>query len=196
MMADLNDKQLAFCREYIVDLNSTQAAIRAGYSDKTAGAIGSRLLKNVKVEAEIKRLMDQRSERTNVTADDVVRQLAKIAFLDMRDIVDWGMEKRERKDGSEYMAEYVRPRNAEEVDGTLIQSVKMGKFGFEIMIPDRMRAMEMLAKHLGVYDDRPQTTVSIEPYKKALWERAQAGDVWAGFNNGGPDPGGEDDGKD
>jgi hypothetical protein len=83
----------------------------------------------------------------------------------------------------------------DQIDGTLVQSIKMGKHGIAVELPDRMKAMEMLAKHLGVYDERPQTTVNVDGYKKALWERAAAGDVWAGFDNGGPDPGGDDDGE-
>lgn len=198
----LNDKQAAFCQEYIIDFNATQSAIRAGYSKKTAGAMAGRLLGLVKIQERIKEVTKQREQRTNVTADRVVQQLARIAFMDVKDIVDWGTEERkylirvEKKDDGEEIehyrtehVEYIRPKDPDEVDGTLIQTIKMGKYGFEIGIPDRMRAFEMLAKHLGVFDDRPQTTVSIEGYVNALYSRAKGGDLWEGFNNGGPDEG-------
>lgn len=206
----LNDKQRAFCREYIIDFNQTQAAIRAGYAKKSANVTSSRLLTNANIQQEISRLVKERADRTDITADRVVEQLARIAFMDIKTIVDWGVEERNVDDGVEFKEingkteafkkyrkepyEYVRPKNPAEVDGTLIQAVKMGKHGFIIEIPDRMRALEMLAKHTGVFDDRPQTTVDVGSYVKALWDRTAAGDIWDGFNNGGPDPGGDDDG--
>lgn len=203
----LNEKQLAFCREYIIDFNQTQSAIRAGYSEKTAGATASRLLTNVKIQAEIKRLVNERAERTGITADRVVQQLAKIAFVDIKSVIDWETAEinqlvgRDPITGEQVFTKtpitQLAMKPMDQVDGTLIQSVKMGKHGIVVEMPDRMRAMEMLAKHLGVYDDRPQTTVDVGSYVKALWERSNAGDVWAGFNNGGPDPtGDDDDGKD
>jgi len=66
---DLTDKQERFCQEYIVDLNATQSAVRAGYSKKTAYSIGQRLLKNVEIQEHIQQLMDARSARTEIKAD-------------------------------------------------------------------------------------------------------------------------------
>ena len=71
-MAKLNDKQTLFCKEYLVDLNSAQAAIRAGYSAKTARTIGSKLLTNVDIASYIQELMTARSESTGITADYVL----------------------------------------------------------------------------------------------------------------------------
>lgn len=75
----LTDKQKRFCEEYVVDLNATQAAIRAKYSPKTAQEQSSRLLSNVMVKAEIARLQAERSQRTSVDADWVVVRLVKEA---------------------------------------------------------------------------------------------------------------------
>lgn len=204
----LNDKQTAFCQEYIIDFNATKSAIRAGYSKKTAGAMAGRLLGLVKIQEKIKEMSKQREQRTNVTADRVVQQLAKIAFMDIKDVIDWGIEEQKyliRTVTDEFgvktdhykteKREFIRPKDPDLVDGTLIQTIKMGKYGFEVSIPDRMRAFEMLAKHLGVFDDRPQTTVDVSAYINALHDRAKQGDLWQGFNNGGPDEGGEDDGN-
>lgn len=72
MAGALSEKQQTFVREYLVDLNATQAALRAGYSAKTAYSQGQRLLKNVEVAEAIQRVMDERSERTEITADYVL----------------------------------------------------------------------------------------------------------------------------
>ena len=70
----LTDKQAAFCREYLLDHNATQAAIRAGFSRRTAQEQASRLLSNVMIRREIDRLMAERSERVRIDADEVVRR--------------------------------------------------------------------------------------------------------------------------
>lgn len=71
----MNDKQESFVREYLIDLNATQAAIRAGYSDATAYSQGQRLLKNVEVAAAIQAQMDNRAKRTEITADYVLETI-------------------------------------------------------------------------------------------------------------------------
>lgn len=73
-----------FCRAYIIDLNSRNAAISAGYSEKTAGSQGSRLLKNVKIKAQIEQLLHKQADKLDITAERVLAELAKMAFLDPR----------------------------------------------------------------------------------------------------------------
>lgn len=75
-----NQKHELFCMEYLADLNATQSAIRSGYSEKTAGSIGQRLLKNVEIQKRIKELMEERSKRTEITADKVIEELGAVAF--------------------------------------------------------------------------------------------------------------------
>ena len=74
----LNEKQKQFCEEYIIDLNGTQAAIRAGYSKKTANEQASRLLAKVNVQTYLKHLIEKRNKRTNITQDDVVADIIKV----------------------------------------------------------------------------------------------------------------------
>jgi phage terminase small subunit len=76
----MTPQQEAFVREYLIDLNATQAAIRAGYSAKTAGSQGERLLKNVEIAEAIKEAQAKRAERTEITADRVLQEYARIAF--------------------------------------------------------------------------------------------------------------------
>ena len=84
----MNARQERFVQEFLVDPNATRAARRAGYSNKTADRIGSRLLRNVEVAAAVKQGQDARAERTQVTADMVVRELGFIAFGVMGDFFD------------------------------------------------------------------------------------------------------------
>ena len=74
------NKQAAFIQEYPIDLNCTQSAIRAGYSERTANTAGARLYKNVRIKAEIAKLLAERAARNAITADNVLKELATIAF--------------------------------------------------------------------------------------------------------------------
>ncbi len=80
----MSPKQALFVEEYLIDLNATQAATRAGYSAKTANEQGARLLANVSVRSAIEAAMKKRSERTEITQDRVLQELARIAFFDIR----------------------------------------------------------------------------------------------------------------
>ena len=82
LIAKLTDKQKKFCEEYLIDLNGTQAAIRAGYSEKTANEQSGRLLVNVSIQKYISELMKMQSQRTGITADKVLKELEKVAFTD------------------------------------------------------------------------------------------------------------------
>ena len=77
-MSELEEKQKMFCKEYLVDFNGTQAAIRAGYSKKTANEQASRLLTKVNVQKYLKQLIEKRNKRTNITQDDVIADIIKV----------------------------------------------------------------------------------------------------------------------
>lgn len=79
-MTKLTAKQERFCREYIIDLNATQAAIRAGYSKKTANRIASENLSKLDIQKKIQELQQERAERTEITQDKVLKELAGIGF--------------------------------------------------------------------------------------------------------------------
>src|SRR3954452_17403372 len=86
----LNDRQARFVAEDLVDLNATQAAIRSGYSARRAYSTGERMLRNAGVAAAIAEAQAARSRRTEVTADRVVLELARVAFGDPRRVMSWG----------------------------------------------------------------------------------------------------------
>lgn len=84
----MQEKQIRFVEEYLVDLNATQAALRAGYSAKTAGCIGWENLKKPEIQAAIKAAQKQRLERLGVRADRVLEEAARLAFVDVRRLYD------------------------------------------------------------------------------------------------------------
>ena len=143
-MAKLTAKQQRFCDEYLIDLNATQAAIRAGYSPKTAEQTASRLLTIVKVSDEIAREMAERSKRTGINQDRVVQELAKLAFVNIADVVD--------------LDSATVNQNAANEDLACIQSVKIkpSEFGTEreVKLYDKKSSLELLGRHLGMFKDK------------------------------------------
>lgn len=155
----MTKKQKRFVEEYLIDLNATQAAIRAGYSPDTAKEQGSRLLSNVNISAEVSRAMAERSKRTGVNADRVVRELAKIAFVNADDVID-------------AETATVKP-DASRDDTAAIQSVKVKTFGEdglerEIKMADKIKALELLGKHLGMFRDKVELSGTLETEKTKL----------------------------
>lgn len=84
----LTPKQEAFCREYLIDLNGTQAAIRAGYSQRTANEQAARMLAKVSVSSRIQCLMTERAERVQRTADDVLKDIQRVKESCMAEAAD------------------------------------------------------------------------------------------------------------
>ena len=148
-------KQDVFVQEYLIDLNATQAAIRAGYSVKTADQQGSRLLANVKVQTQIAKAMAERSKRTGINQDRVVIELARIAFVNPKNLIN--PEDASIKD------------NATDDDLACVQSVKVkmtdGEKGSsverEVKLNDKMKALELLGKHLGMWNDKVDVNVAV-----------------------------------
>lgn len=151
-MAKLTDKQQCFVDEYLVDLNATQAAIRAGYSAKTADQQGSRMLANVKVKQAVAEKQAQRSKRTGVNQDRVVLELAKVAFAKMTDIVDSNGKIKE--DASPDDLACIESIKYKESDNEYGGSVER-----EVKIASKLKALELLGKHLGMWSDKFNVTV-------------------------------------
>lgn len=151
-MAKLTDKQQRFVDEYLIDLNATQAAIRAGYSAKTADQQGSRLLANVKVKQAVAEKQANRSKRTGVNQDRVVLELAKVAFAKMTDIVD--SNGRIKEDASPDDLACIESIKFKESDNEYGGSVER-----EVKIASKLKALELLGKHLGMWSDKFNVTV-------------------------------------
>jgi phage terminase small subunit len=140
----LNERQSAFVREYLVDLNATQAAIRVGYSPRTAQEQSSRLLSNVIVAAAVEEALKTRAKRTEITADSVLRELASVAFAHMGEYATWSDDRVSLKESSE-----VDPRAVSEVKQTASRSgISVG-----IKLHDKLGALKLLGQHLGMWSD-------------------------------------------
>lgn len=141
----LTEKQKRFVEEYLVDLNATQAAIRAGYSAKNADKIGYELLGKTGVSEAIRMAMDARSKRTGITQDRVLQELAAIGFSRATDFV--------RIDESGRVV--LTPTDAlTEDQRRAIAGIKDGKFGVELKLYDKLRALEKLGEHLGMFSGK------------------------------------------
>ncbi|CAG8863139.1 hypothetical protein PS627_00075 [Pseudomonas fluorescens] len=156
----LTAKQQRFVDEYLIDLNATQAAIRAGYSKKTANEQGSRLLANVSVSAAVAESMKSRSGRTGITQDMVLKELAKIGFSDIRKVVRWGETMVRMVEGEEECAEDMVPYHglalidSSEIDDDTagaIAEVSQGKEGLKVKLHDKKGALVDIGRHLGMF---------------------------------------------
>jgi phage terminase small subunit len=156
--AALSPKQALFCREYLVDLNATQAAERAGYSAATARAQGARLLTKVDIAAEVERLGAEREKRTEITADVVLRELLAIARVDIAEaFTDAGTLRPIHE-----MPEAVRRAIAgidvyEEYTGRGEERENIGQTK-KVRFSDKIRALELLGKHLRLFVDSVELT--------------------------------------
>jgi phage terminase small subunit len=152
-MAKYRDtKRQKFVREYMVDLNATQAAIRAGYSPKTAGAIGNENLK--KLEIEILTALAERSARTGVSADRVIRELARVAFADPRSVFSWGPG-----------GVTLRPSDElTEDEAAIVSEVSETRSenggSIKAKCYDKVKALELLGRHLGMFSEKREIELS------------------------------------
>lgn len=167
---DLNEKQVLFCLYFLKSRNQTMAAIQAGYSKKTAHVAGSRLLKNVKVRAYLNRLRQEMRSELFLEAADVIQEYMKIAFFDLTDFTEFGQKAVPvgiNKDGEliTKKVDYVRTRNSDEVDGTLIKEIKQSDSGITIKFYDKMKALEKLEKYLDLLPDYHQRMIQEEKLK-------------------------------
>lgn len=157
-MAELNDKQKRFIDEYMIDLNATQAAIRAGYAPGSADVQGPRLMGNVRVRARLDERLAERSKRTGINADRVLRELARIALVDSSDVIDFD--------------DATVREGAQREDTAAIASIKCktttigGEVGKEtvereIKLHDKVKALELLGKHLGMFTEKVKIEADI-----------------------------------
>lgn len=151
-MAKLTAKQQRFCDEYLIDLNATQAAIRAGYSPKTACEQASRLLANVKVQEVIAVKMAIRSKRTGINQDRVLMEIAKMAFVNIDDVIDLNTVQVKE--------------TATKEDLACIQSVKIKPTEYgterEVRMCDKKSNLELLGRHLGMFKDKVEVEADMD----------------------------------
>lgn len=164
-------RQRRFVEEYLIDLNATQAAIRAGYSTKTAQVIGAQNLTKPMVAEAIQRAVAKRSQRTGITSDRVVAELGRIAFSDMREFATWGAGGVRLK-SSEALLE-----DAARCVAELSQTVTQHGGTIRFKLHDKVAALAKLAEHLGMFgadagadfsDIAKLTDEELDQYRKKL----------------------------
>lgn len=148
-MADLSAQRQRFADEYLVDLNATQAAIRAGYSEKTAHVQGPRLLENVDVKAYLDARRAERSEKTQINAAWVLERLAAEATADLADIYDETGAIKPIHDWPKIwrqgLVAGIKHQELRDQDGN-----RTGEFIVDVKVSDRIRRLELIGKHIGV----------------------------------------------
>ena len=146
MAGKLTPKQIKFIDEYLIDLNATQAAIRAGYSKKTAQRIGSENLSKPLIQEEIQKRRNKLQSKCEITQERVLRELAAIAFAsgaDFAKVVTGGTFDTVKM----IPTDKIPPEKLAAIAG-----VKMTANGVEVKLHDKVRALEMLGKYLGLFD--------------------------------------------
>lgn len=153
-----------FVDEWLIDFNGTQAAIRAGYSPKTAAAAAARLLRNVNIQAEIARRQKDLQRRTEVTQERVVMELARVAFADATDYVQVETRIINRGEVKVPIELAVHKETAElsADQRAAIASIKQGANGVEIKLHDKIKALELLGRHIGMFNDKIEVRATVE----------------------------------
>lgn len=158
----LTPNQEMFCQYYIADpeLNASKAAVKAGYSEKAARVLASQLLTNINVTDRIKHLTRSRMKRLQLTQDDVVNELKKIAFSDMKDFAGWNSKAVDFKDSEKLENEQTAAISS------ISQNVnKDGNVNIGMKLHDKTKALELLSRHMGMLNDKLDHTSGGEAIK-------------------------------
>lgn len=143
----ITDKQEIFCKEYIVDFNATQAAIRAGYSKDSARVNASRMLTNANIQNRIRNLVEGRNNRTQITADDVLKNLYQMATLDISDVIN---DDGTIKAVSQWPKEWRVAVSGIDVSEQTIGDELLSTFIKKIKGVDKVKIWELIGKHVDV----------------------------------------------
>lgn len=150
-MADLTDRQQRFVDEYLIDLNATQAAIRSGYSARTAQEQSSVLLSKPMIAEAVARAKAERSKRIGLTQDRVLEELAAIGFAKMSDFASWSGGSVSLKSSED-----------DEIDTRAVAEVKQtaSQFGNNVGIKlhDKVATLKLLGQHIGMFADKVEHT--------------------------------------
>lgn len=147
-------RQAEFVRQYLVDMNAAAAARRAGYSEKTADRTAAALMENPGVRAAITAALKMREQRAGITQDRVIAELAKIAFGSARGVMEWGPDGLTLKSSGELTED-----QAASVAEVSESTTKTGS-SLKIKRHDKVKALELLGRHLGMFTDKVKNEIS------------------------------------
>lgn len=156
----LSDKRARFVQEYLLDLNGTKAAIRAGYSAKTAPQAANQLLNRTDIQVALQEAMQARSKRTEITQDMVLQELAKIGFSDIRRVVRWGPVAPVTEGETDYISavQLIPSDDIDDDTAGAISEVAEGRDGVKVKLHDKRAALVDIGKHLGMFKNSMELT--------------------------------------
>lgn len=149
-----------FVDEFMIDRNATQAAIRAGYSAKTAGAAGHRLLKTVEICAEINKRSAEQSQRLRITADRVMQEYEALALLDPIELFNADGTIKPLAEMPESARRAIAGLDLIQIKATGTEEVKVEAFLKKIKLADKKGALDSIAKILGMLKDKVEHSAS------------------------------------
>ena len=170
----VNPKRERFCQEYVIDLNATQAAIRAGYSPKTAQPASARLLSNVMVSARIAELQAKVTTKLEITAERILNELARIAFFDIRKLYHDDGRLKEPIDLDEDTARAISAVDACATKITSDDKIRTSERTTKIKASDKKGALDLLAKHLGLFNEKLRVTLD-DPARRIFFVAPDSG---------------------
>lgn len=176
-MGKLTAKQARFVEEYLIDLNATQAAIRAGYSKKTARQVGAENLSKPVIMSAISDAQAARSHKTQITQERVLEELAKVGFSDIRSMFDNGQLRGvdslpDDVAGAVSSIEVISKPGLPDEDGNReIEHIH------KIKLWDKLSAFEKLGKHLGMFDGAESPDDEALPVTVTIGRRKAVGNV-------------------
>ena len=153
-MAKLTAKQKRFCDEYLIDLNATQAAIRAGYSEKTAAVIATENLRKPNISEYIEKRMAEKEKSLIADQDEVMKYLTAVMRREMKDSVVVTLQSKTEK--------WVMDEETGKLKKQTITEEKPSVVEIPAQLRDANKAAELLGKAYGIYTDRVETEVDME----------------------------------
>ncbi|RJO61066.1 MAG: terminase small subunit [Dehalococcoidia bacterium] len=160
----ITPQQRLFVHEYLIDLNGKQAAIRAGYSGRSAEVTASRLLRKAKVQALIQKALEKRTTKLDITADKVLQEIAKLGFSNMKDFAEWSSGGIKLKDSTELTPEQMAC--VAELSETTTQFGGTVRF----KLHDKLGALDRLGRHLKLFTDVSEQKVDFTDEKPQIDE--------------------------
>lgn len=169
-MNKLTAKQKLFVEEYLIDMNATQAAIRAGYKNPE---IGRQLITKNNVQAKLQERMNERAKRTEITQDFVLKELYEIASANGSDFAKVIEKPIHDSEGNPVLdpltGEQLTYKTVDlELTDNLtpekkkaIAGIKMGKNGIEVSTCDKVKALELIGRHLGMFKDKVEVDANV-----------------------------------
>lgn len=154
MPAPLRPKQIIFINEYVIDKNATRAAIAAGYSKKTAASMGAENLRKPQIKREIEKRLAALAKKSEITAERLIAELKSLALVKLTDAFD--------ENGKMYMPKQMPDDVQVAISSIEVYSDTVGGFKIgqttKVKLNDKIRAIELLGKHLGLFKDNVHIT--------------------------------------